>query len=65
MKRLLAFAFLLFAAHALAHPGHGKPGLFHDHNLVDLFANGALILAGTSVLALLCWKVMRSLKKNK
>ena len=61
----MRYLLLLFSSAALAHPGHGKPGLFHDHSLVDLFADGALILAGVSVLALLCWKVMRTLKSKK
>ena len=65
MKKLLCLSILLHAGAASAHPGHGKPGLFHGHSLADLFADGALILGGVSVLAWLCWKVARSLKKNK
>jgi hypothetical protein len=65
MKNILLLPILLASATAFAHPGHGKPGLFHDHSLADLFADGALILAGVSALAWLCWKAVRALKKNK
>ena len=65
MKNILLALFACASSAALAHPGHGKPGLLHDHSLADLFADGALILAGASVLAWLCWKAVRALKKNK
>jgi hypothetical protein len=65
MKNILLLPLLLASSAVSAHPGHGKPGLFHDHSLADLFADGAMILAGVSVLAWLCWKAVRALKKSK
>ena len=61
----MRYLLFLFSSTALAHPGHGKPGLFHDHGWADLFADGALILTGVTVLALLCWRLVRVLKKKK
>ena len=54
MKRILPVAALLVFTNALAHPGHGRPGLIHFHE----FSDGLLIVAGLAVAALLyrAWK---------
>lgn len=51
MKSFLPIALLLSATHALAHPGHGKPGLLHFHE----FSDGLLIVIGVIAVGLLCW----------
>jgi len=51
MKRLFPVATLLAVTDALAHPGHGKPGLIHFHE----FSDGLLIVAGLVVAGLLYW----------
>jgi len=63
MKRFLPVGLLFAATDAFAHPGHGRPGFIHSHELADLFADGALIFAGVTVLGLLCWRVIRALKR--
>ena len=51
MKPFLPVALFLSATQALAHPGHGKPGLLHFHE----FSDGLLIVVGLVALGVLCW----------
>ena len=51
MKSFLPIAFFFSATHALAHPGHGRPGWLHFHE----FSDGLLVVIGLVVLGLLCW----------
>ena len=44
-------ALLLFSTAALAHPGHGRDGVFHFHE----FSDGILIVAALIAAALLAW----------
>ena len=46
-----AVPIFLAAAHAFAHPGHGRPGLLHFHE----FSDGLLIVVGLAVAGLLYW----------
>jgi hypothetical protein len=45
---------LLFSTAALAHPGHGKPGLFHFHEFSDGLLIGVALVA--AVLVAWAWK---------
>jgi len=54
MKPFLPIVFFFAATQALAHPGHGKPGLLHFHE----FSDGLLILVGLAAVALL-WRAWR------
>ena len=60
MTKLLS-AFLLLPTFALAHPGHGKPGFIHEHNLEDL----VLVLLGLAVAGCVGWAVLHLLTKKK
>jgi hypothetical protein len=51
MKSFVSVALFLSATHALAPPGHGKPGLLHFHE----FSDGLLIAVGLVAVGLLCW----------
>ena len=51
MKSLVSAALYLSATHALAHPGHSRPGWLHFHE----FSDGLLIVIGLIALGLLCW----------
>ena len=44
MKRFLA-AGLLLSTNVLAHPGHGKSGLFHFHEFSDGLLIGIVLVA--------------------
>jgi hypothetical protein len=64
MKRLLSIVALLATHSALAHPGHGKPGIFHHHQIADLFADAALLFAGVLMLAVLGVALARAIGKG-
>jgi hypothetical protein len=51
MKALFPTGLLLALNDALAHPGHGKPGLLHFHE----FSDGLAILIGLVAVGLLWW----------
>jgi hypothetical protein len=51
MKELFPTVLLFAVNDALAHPGHGKPGLLHFHE----FSDGLMIVVGLVAVGLLCW----------
>ena len=51
MNRLFPAALLSMATHAIAHPGHGKPGFLHFHE----FSDGLMLVAFVAAIALICW----------
>ena len=51
MQRILAVLSVFLAQTALAHPGHGKPGLLHFHE----FSDGLLLVCALAVAGLLWW----------
>jgi hypothetical protein len=51
MKQLLPIGLLFMVNDVLAHPGHGKPGGLHFHELSD----GLMIVIGLVAAGLLCW----------
>jgi hypothetical protein len=51
MKNLFPVGLFFAAAHAAAHPGHGRPGLLHFHE----FSDGLVLVAFGVVIALICW----------
>jgi hypothetical protein len=55
MKTILSLALLAASTVPLAHPGHGKPGLDHDHTPGDL----ALVLFLVLAVALGAWALLR------
>ena len=63
MRRFWFFTFILLMAEgALAHPGHGKPGILHSHPLGELgdwMANAALLFLALTFLGLACWALRR------
>ena len=60
MKTILALLLLAASPAALAHPGHGKPGLDHAHTFADL----ALVLFLVLAVALGAWALLRFLGKK-
>jgi hypothetical protein len=60
MKKILPIAFLAASSTAAAHPGHGKPGLDHEHTLADLAVVLVLVLA----VALAGWALLRILRNK-
>ena len=63
MRHFSLFAFILLLAEgALAHPGHGKPGILHSHPLGefgDWMANAAWVLLAGCALAAAIWALAR------
>ena len=63
MRRFWFFTFIvLLAEGALAHPGHGKPGILHSHPLGefgDWMANAAWVLLAGCALAVVIWALAR------
>ena len=51
MKPFFPAALFLSATHAMAHPGHGRPGWLHFHE----FSDGLLIVAALVAVGLLWW----------
>ena len=51
MKSLISIALAVAATDSLAHPGHGRPGLWHFHE----FSDGLLIAVGLIAAGLLYW----------
>ena len=60
MRKILTTAFLAASSTALAHPGHGKPGLDHDHTPADL----AVVLLLVLVIAAAGWALLKVLWKK-
>lgn len=63
MKRpaLLPLLPLLSAADAFAHPGHGKPGWWHEHG--DLLLDAGLLVVAAAAVAILVLAVRRRLAR--
>lgn len=65
MKRIAVVLLSVLPAAAPAHPGHGKLGFLHSHDLTGLLASGALALGALAVVGACGWAVLRAWRRHR